>query len=221
MAEKFSVKWLKELYKTNEEVILSRISDNWPMYGSGIESYEDSFLWTREMPISDFLYERKKQNIKSYAVDLASDTTALRNLSERVLINGGVAVGLSDMRGEGERALDRYLNVEMVKGDLLRRSTWLKIARQLKEIGSTSGRADLIVSRPGAGLLEVPPRYSNTLIQRMVNFLNPCGQLLTQTHAFQSEEAVKSSVEAGLGDNRINKYHFLYRRGLYLKLADR
>lgn len=221
MSEKFSVKWLKELYKINEEVILSGKSECWPMYGSGIESYEDSFLWTGESPISEFLYERKKQNIKSYAVDLASDTTALRNLSERVLINGGVAVGLSDLRGEGERALDKFLNVEMVKGDLLKRSTWLKIARYMKGIGSSTGRADLIVCRPGAGLLEIPTNYSNVLIRRMVNFLNPCGQLITQTHAYQSEEAIKSSVEAGLGNKRINKYFFLYRRGLYLKLADR
>lgn len=158
-------------------------SDNWGVYsskvdGNGPHSYERTF---GEHSITDHLKRRKSKGMTNFALDLAGGNgEALRSLftRQRHLIDAGLTVGLTDQRGGYREEIDQQRNLSFLAGNLLRGTTWRKIA-DWAQANTADGRFDLILCRPIAGLsLGLPLEIAPPIFQRILTLLNTNGGLL-------------------------------------------
>jgi hypothetical protein len=189
----------------------------WPLYNSGIDSYQKTFeevLCEKEIP--DLL----KRFERPIIIDLMASTSAIRDLCSqgRIIPEIGIAVGINDARTEREKLRDSNINIVHIEGNLLNFETWRKIGRKLD-----GRKASLILERASGGLSYIPinKRFYNLALNELWQILDDNGgTLLAETHTFfklenrgifldqWAEEAIQQGVDVVYGSKAIKLTKF-------------
>jgi hypothetical protein len=122
----------------------------WTVYGTSIDSYEDSFQGILNgRHIKDLLKDKEDPVV----IDLMAPSGTLVNLFRQLQNKKslGLAVTLEDLRDDDEKERDAKLNIIQISADILKPSTWKTIEKQLQ-----GRKADLIMTRPVAGYKCIP-----------------------------------------------------------------
>ena len=142
--------------------------DEWTIYGSEIESYDEDFYGALEgITISQFIQRRFSPTV----IDLMSPSDTLADLFTKTshIQKTGIAVSLKDKRDESQKERDSRLGITQIEGDLTRNATWKMIQETLGD-----KKADLIIER-GAGAISLFPqneRLFAILLSKMWDLLS-------------------------------------------------
>ena len=155
--------------------------ERWGIYLSTAKDYSKAFSgFVQDGNWDRFFQERKYAGRSAVCLDLASDGTALIDMS----IDAGLAVGLSNVFGQKKDLLEQG-KVETIAGNILEAKTWRMIDEWLKKQDTTS--FDTVFFRPRGGIKYIGTRkegkYStqidmeifSVLISRIYEHLSPNG----------------------------------------------
>lgn len=178
--EIFPIQSTIQAIKTSETDILPSEIDRkyWNFTDHDIESYEQWWEVFGKNVVTEFLEERKRDDLPRVVVDIAGgEGEAVRSLARGNLITAGLTINLSDLRTDEQKEFDALHNLYSIPdqpnqtGDVLRRNTWNQFDQWLDQY-SEEGYADCIIARPGGAYrLTIPPESYAVLLKRTVNRL--------------------------------------------------
>jgi hypothetical protein len=166
--------------------------DEWPIYGSRIESYENDFGPVLDgISISSFV----KQKSAPVVIDLMSPSDTLASLfmkiSDRPKL--GIALSYKDKRDKDQLRRDENSNIKQLTGDILELETWEKIEETLD-----GKKADLIMERALRGKHYVTPD-----IRIHAVLLNKAWKLLSNDHGMLLAEIPSQRYDPALSEKKI------------------
>lgn len=127
--------------------------------------------------LDQFTERLKNKDIDPFALDLLSNTTAIRDLRVK-----GIAVSLTDVRNKQELIEDKDAR-EVIETDLLhhRKEVWILVDQRLNHLGRRGFHLILQRGIAGLDLIGRGPLRKRYHLENMWERLLPGGLILTQT----------------------------------------
>lgn len=209
---------IREIVESGEDCIdFKNGARLWTIYNSQFDDYMQDFgLADKNEVIPSFL--QRLQSLDSPIVlDFLSWTDAIRDIALKGLASEGfrgAAVAYSDMRSPATRALDEYLGIRQISGDINTEAPWREVEAFLG-----GEKANLIMERGYGGLkcLSANPSFYCNAIERLWGMLDPAdSMLLLQTLDFEKMEAYRIPIKSWV-DRLENMVYCRYTPG-YLRI---
>ncbi|MEK7071182.1 MAG: hypothetical protein AAB966_05210 [Patescibacteria group bacterium] len=165
--------------KRNAKEFLTHGEDGkWTFRRSDIRDYQATFgdlLLPHFNSFESVVKELKAANNSVFALDLMSFGAALRDLHE---LDGGISIGLHDIRVEDETTHDRFHNLSFHAGDVLANETLSFMQNWISSQRPELPYFDLIFCRPLGGYLSIREEHYIPYVfglRKIFRLLNPNG----------------------------------------------
>lgn len=164
--------------RVDKKRVDEEVDGGWTYIDSQADDYEQSFRnLLDQLQIKSFsahLEQRRRDGKGTFVLDImGGDDSFLRNLPD---MDGGIAISFTDARDNGTKEEDAQKKIDIITGDIAKKTTWRKIKGEL-EIRNVN-KADLIVCRGVAGVLDVSQAHYHRIFQSAWDLLSDDGGLL-------------------------------------------
>lgn len=156
----------------------------WRDYGAQTTDYAKTFPdFLRQGHVETFeqwLPQLKQQNQwqRLYVLDVAAPLSSF--IGKHDLIDGGIAITLTDTRSPAQKTTDTVRNQELIEGNVLQRQAWRKAETAMAQLGIEA--FNVILCRPFAGIVdqvdaEIHARLYFNILGRMYKKMSPNGSV--------------------------------------------